>query len=468
MSLLVLTSSGRVRVIDEVMPVYQTESLVERGATAIPQAVSANFFFGKMDRAGNPQAPYPPGPAVLAVPWYLGGKHVLVNLPGVPARARTLVTDFAIVSSSATFAAAAAALTYLLFIRFGFAARNALLATLGLVFGTPLFAYSAWFFSEPLALALLMVAVLAVFPGEEEGIPIRRGIVAGLALGFLLWVRPAHLMTVAVVMAAMLAGRGPLGRKLPGIAVAATLVGCAGLALLARNYVLHGSAFDLGYPEFVEGGRRMTAFDTPFLVGLYAFLLSPGKSILLFAPVILVAPFALPQVWRRSRALAVLMVAPLMVLVLFYARYAQFDGGYSFGPRYMIPGIFLLGLTLGFVLESGSARLRTVALGLVLAGTLVNAIGMATSPLEDMAGGRYYDEQYKYRLDYNPLEGQLGLLLKYATDEKPAPIGRGFDRWFVFLRKGGVSTGWLALVGGVTTTFCFGCGWQLRRALAQS
>jgi len=51
--LFVLTSSGRVRVIDEVLPVYQTESLVERGSTAVPQAVSQDFFFGKRDLAGN-------------------------------------------------------------------------------------------------------------------------------------------------------------------------------------------------------------------------------------------------------------------------------------------------------------------------------------------------------------------------------------------------------------------------------
>jgi hypothetical protein len=211
----------------------------------------------------------------------------------------------------------------------------------------------------------------------------------------------------------------------------------------------------------------MVSFDTPLAVGLFAFLLSPGKSILLFAPVLLLAPFALPHVWRRSRALAVLMVAPLLVLLVFYAKYTQFDGGYSFGPRYLIPGIWLLGLTLGFALEYGSAKLRTVAGALVLAGALVNAIGLATSPLEDMAGGRYYDQQFNYRLDYNPLEGQLGLLLKYATDAKPAPIGRGFDRWFVFLHKGGVTTGWLVLVGGVAAAACLGAAWQLRRTIAE-
>ncbi len=403
----------------------------------------------------------------MAVPWYLVGKHVLVNLPGVPRQASTLVTDFAIVTSSAAFTAAAAALTYLLFIRLGLARRNALLAALGLVFGTPLFAYSAWYFSEPLAVAVLMIAVVAVFPREGDAFPLRGAVVAGLALGFLLWIRPAHILTVPVVMAAMLAGRGDLRRKVPGVAVVAALVGCAGLALLARNYALYGNAFEQGYPELVEGGRRMVSFDTPLAVGLFAFLLSPGKSILLFAPVLLLAPFALPHVWRRSRALAVLMVAPLLVLLVFYAKYTQFDGGYSFGPRYLIPGIWLLGLTLGFALEYGSAKLRTVAGALVLAGALVNAIGLATSPLEDMAGGRYYDQQFNYRLDYNPLEGQLGLLLKYATDAKPAPIGRGFDRWFVFLHKGGVTTGWLVLVGGVAAAACLGAAWQLRRTIAE-
>jgi len=80
-----------------------------------------------------------------------------------------------------------------------------------------------------------------------------------------------------------------------------------------------------------------------------------------------------------------------LALLAFYSRYTLFEGGYSFGPRYLIPGIWLLGLTLGFVVKDGSVRLRRVALALVLAGAVVNLIGLATSPLEDMAGGRYYD-----------------------------------------------------------------------------
>jgi hypothetical protein len=159
------------------------------------------------------------------------------------------------------------------------------------------------------------------------------------------------------------------------------------------------------------------------------------------------------------------MVAPLAILLAFYSKYTQFEAGYSFGPRYLIPGLWLLGLTFGIAVRDGSKRIRAIALALVLAGATVNVIGLATSPLEDMAGGRYYDERFDYRLDYNPLQGQLGLLLKYASDPKPAPIGLGFDRWFVFLHKGGVSTTWLAIVGGVVAAGCLAAGWQLKRSL---
>ena len=463
--LFILTSSGRVRVIDEVLPVYQIESLAERGTTAVPQAVTADFFFGKRDRAGQPQAPYPPGEAALAVPWYLAGKHVLRSLPGVGPRARTLVTDFAIVISRASFVAAAAALTFLLFVSFGLARRDAVLAALALTFATPLFAYSAWYFSEPMTIAVLMVAVLAVFPHDAGALPMRNAIVAGAALGFLLWIRQSNVITVPFVLAAMLAAPGAWRRKLLNVAVVAGLVGAAGLGLLARNYGLYGSPFDMGYPPTVEGGRRMIGFDTPLGVGLFAFFLSPGKSLLLFAPILLLAPWALPIVWRRSRALALLMIAPITVLLLFYSKYTQFEGGYSFGPRYLLPGIWLLGLTIAFVWKDGTPRLRTIAAALVVTGVAVNVIGLATSPLEDMAGGRYYDDRFNYRLDYNPIQGQLGLLVKYATDPNPAPIGLGFDRWFVFLHKGGVSTAWIALVGGVVAAGCAASGWRLKRSL---
>src|ERR1035438_9456371 len=68
--LFLLTSSGRVRTIDEVSADFEVESIATRASTTVPQAVASNLFFGKYDRRGNPQPPYGFGQAMLTVPWY--------------------------------------------------------------------------------------------------------------------------------------------------------------------------------------------------------------------------------------------------------------------------------------------------------------------------------------------------------------------------------------------------------------
>src|SRR5579883_1516166 len=78
-----LTSSGRIRNIDEYMMYDQTESLVLRQSLAVPQALLQNNFFGVYDRFGQPRPPYPPGLALVAAPTYAAGLAVVspMHLP---------------------------------------------------------------------------------------------------------------------------------------------------------------------------------------------------------------------------------------------------------------------------------------------------------------------------------------------------------------------------------------------------
>jgi hypothetical protein len=59
--------------------------------------------------------------------------------------------------------------------------------------------------------------------------------------------------------------------------------------------------------------------------------------------------------------------------------------------------------------------------------------------------GRYYDAHWTYRLNYS-LTGPTKLFWKYINDPQPARLGLGWDRWFVFLSKGGVSRATLAIL----------------------
>ena len=444
----ILTSSGRVRITDEVMAVFQTESLVLRRSTAVPQAVEAKIYYGKYDQKGQPQSANAPAQAIAAIPWYLAGQHLLLRLPGIPPGAHSVVTDFAIVLSNATFSALAVALVFWVQLQLGIAVPSAA-AMAGVVgLGTPVFCYSAWFFSEPLGGAVLLLALAALITGSA-GIDLsaRACVWGGLALGVALWVRPTYLIYVPLFFAAiLLSPRSPTCRW-RAVLIVAAVVGVFGLAALARNSMLYGSPFDFGYPEAAERGRRLNTFEAPFFTGLFAFLFSPGKSVFLFAPPILAALWALPRMWQRNRSLAFLISAVPVASLLLYSKYSQFEGGYSFGPRYLYIGILFLCLALGLAWQEGSATMRKVIVALFVVGLVVNGIGLATSPLEDMATGKYYDEQFNYRLDYNPLAGQLDLLMKYMTSDAPAPIGRGFDRWFVFLHKAGINAWTLLAIG---------------------
>jgi hypothetical protein len=87
-------------------------------------------------------------------------------------------------------------------------------------------------------------------------------------------------------------------------------------------------------------------------------------------------------------------------------------------------------------------------LAFTVAGALVQMIGMATSFIETQARGEYYDPQWHYRLSYS-LGSQVELLFHYLGSAAPAPLGLGFDRWFVFLAKVSVSHVTLLALGAL-------------------
>jgi len=430
------TSTGRVRTTDEVMTLFESESLVLRGSTAVPQAVAARLLFGRYDRQGQPRAAYAPGQALATTPWYGLGQYVLRRVPGVPQSARDMIVGFAMTLSSATFAAAAGAFAFLIFSGMGIDCWTSLAATLLLAFATPLFAYSGWFFSEPLTCALLLGAAWFLF-GRSDTIPLRRAALGGALLGFAVLVRPTHILLAPIFLIAILVRQRRSGLK--PASVAAAVIGVAVAAYLFYNYYVFGNPFQIGYPTSVEAGKHVTGFETPLWLGLFGFLFSPGKSIFLFAPPIVLALAGLPALWRRDRGLAIVATLSLPLTLGFFARYTQWEGGYCFGPRYLVPALVLLSLALGPALAEAGQSMRAVASVLFTAGFAVQALGLATSFLEAEVTHGYYNQQFDYRLGYNALGAQTELLLKYVADDAPVRIGLGFDRWFVFLSKGGVS-----------------------------
>src|SRR5262245_20682820 len=203
--LYVVTSTGRVRVPDEALTLFQSQSFVLSRSLIVPQALETNRFYGRYDLNGNPRAPYPPLHALLASPWYAIGHFVLARIPGVPAENRDLLVSFAVTLSSATFAALVAALALIFFLRIGVTLKSGLVATFLIALATPLFAYSGWFFSEPLASVFLIGAVMVLFGRRKtEDVPPSAwgDSLGGMLLGAALLVRPAHVIAVPPILMA--------------------------------------------------------------------------------------------------------------------------------------------------------------------------------------------------------------------------------------------------------------------------
>jgi hypothetical protein len=167
--------------------------------------------------------------------------------------------------------------------------------------------------------------------------------------------------------------------------------------------------------------------------------------------------------WRHSRGLATVAWLTPLISMLFFATYTQWEGGYSYGPRYLVPALALGGLALGPALERTARWVRPAAIALFAAGLLVQAIGIATSFLE-AAVGNYYDANYNYRMRFSPVWVQARLLWHYAMSPAAAPIGRGFDRWWLLLAKAGVAPSTLWAIGLMEVAGAALSGWMLWRS----
>jgi hypothetical protein len=463
-----LTSTGRVRTPDEYNTLYTTESLLLRGSTAVPQAVQLHNFYGRYDLHGQPRAAYPPGQALLCAPWYALGQYILARLPGVPPEDTDLIVAFSSCLSSATFSALTVAFIFLLVCGIGIGVRSAWFAAIIVGLGTPIFAYSGWLFSEPLTAAIFMGVALLLFGRgnlEYQSVTSRTAFVAGLILGLATIVRPTNVLAIPVFAAAVLVRYGKPALRSAFLFCAASAIGVA--LLLAHNAILFGGPFQFGYPTAAEGAKRLNTFDTPLWKGLYGFLFSPGKSVFIFAPPVIFALAGLRRLWRLERGVATVAIALPLLYLFFFARYTQWEGGYCIGPRYLVPSIMLLCLGLGPMLAAASSSMKKIALVALALGGFVQCVSLATSFMEDQVPrGRYYDANWTYRLNYS-LGGQIHLFWKYLTSGEPARLGLGWDRWFVFLHKGGVSTATLAVLG-----LCMAAGLvislsRLRRQLAE-
>ncbi len=142
---------------------------------------------------------------------------------------------------------------------------------------------------------------------------------------------------------------------------ACVLAACAcggGLLWAWYNVARFGRPFSVGYSPSLD------------FSGYAAFILAPSGSVVLFAPIAIVWIAGLFRPGATSAAHRVLLAGPLVVFYAFYGALADWSGGRSYGPRYLVPALLLLSPGAALLWDGWPTRHRVLAAAIVCAALL--------------------------------------------------------------------------------------------------
>jgi hypothetical protein len=351
----------------------------------------------------------------------------------VPALQLYLAT---ILTSSLAIALAAAVL-FLMLLNLNIKPGAAAFAVAVFGLGTPMWIYATQFWGHALASACLVFAFAAADGLQQAGSSTRHFALAaavGMAAGWAVVTEfPAAIPAVMIgVMALVYCWRSASSTR-NFLCNGAALCFTAGLCLatiLIYQKAAFGSPSRLGYEYVVNYQDTLQhgalGLTYPKWHPLIALLLGKRCGLLLFAPILVVAPFGLRRLWRSGLPRLSLCVSAGIAVyyLLFNASYLHWQAGASFGPRYLSPGLPFACLFVAPVWERSRPAIKALLAGLATFGVGVALAGVATRPvipeavtfpikdaLQEFARGEMYQQGGAWNLGSRAgLHGMMSLM----------------------------------------------------------
>ena len=321
-------------------------SFVERGSVAVDTGL------GVPGTSGQSVSRYGLGLPLVAIAAYAAIRPVA----SLSSRS-DLVAQAWVASMMPVICGLLVAALYRLSRRLGAGVRSSAFVASGALAGTFLLPYSKEFFSEPLATLLLVV-------GLERGTA-RHGGSAGLAAGGAGLTRPQAFAFAPALLWRVWRDGGWAALQRSGAALALGV-----MAAVGYNYARFGRPLTFGYAD--------AGFSTPFVQGAAGLLLHPAKSIFLFAPIVVVIPLALGDLWKSNRTAFWLISWNFVVTFAIAATWESWAGGWAWGPRLLLLGVIPAVAPVARWSEYSRLRLRIVG-ALFALGLLISAPAMIVS-----------------------------------------------------------------------------------------
>jgi hypothetical protein len=370
LSIFLLTTYARGYSTDGSQYFYTAEAFLE-GRLSIKKE---NSLGARQSDDGNFYSKAGPFQSVIEMPVILVVRALGSVLPLDGATRNEMVRGWAPSVLSALTVSGIVVLVCLIVLELGYGLASASLIGTLVALTTPHWIYARVDLTEPTHSFLLLAAFLTLLRARRAPPSVGPAILIGAMVGALILTKLSYLLVVPVFWLALLWLARPLtvGKFFKLSFACGIPIAIGGLTYLAWNYARWGSILDFGF--------QSEPFDTPLIVGLYGLLLSPGKSVFLYAPILMLAAVGLVPFARRHPFETIIIAALTIPGVIFYAKFWSWSGDWAWGPRYMVAFMALWALPIATLLATGRILHRAALTVLALGGLWVQICGVGINP----------------------------------------------------------------------------------------
>ena len=351
-----LASPGNIPSDSEVRWSIARQIVRKKGLSIEDTVRTRNFAIG-VD--GRRYSFYGLGQSICMLPFAATGLAI-EKVAGINPRIADLTGQF--LASVILFPAIGATLVWLFYrlvIELGYSKSVSVLTASVLAFATMNFHYSVITYEQTQVGVLLLLAMIFLVKNLREGrflyawfFCVSLGLCLLFRLGSAVVILPIYL-TAAVEE---ILGEGKKSRVMRvGKWLAAGVCGMGGIIIFLGwyNYIRFGSILESGYglcTSTALGGHGI--FESRSLPTLAAMLFSPGKSIFLYNPILLLFPLYVYGFYRRHKVVALATFFAIFANFVFHSFLTAWAGDYAWSIRYQVPVLAFLVLPVVVLLFS--------------------------------------------------------------------------------------------------------------------
>lgn len=280
----------------------------------------------------------------------------------------------------------------------GYSQPVSAIATLIYGLATSAWPYSKYDFSEPTLTTLLLVALYLVLrwgKDRRDRLLLAAG-AAALGAAVTKYVAAVLLPFIVIAIVAEHLEKRPslqalrsAVRPVATFAIPFVLVAVPAVVYLNQRYGYYPSIFE------AWAGIQRGWLPLPFHIGLEGLLFSPGRSVFLYSPPVLLALLSVVPFVRRHGLRSIAIIGIIILYFVLYSKKVAWHGGGGWGPRYQVVIIPLVVLLLAPLIERAAAQRHQFARYALLA---VFLLGVGVQTLAVAKGFNDYLGVFRYQI----------------------------------------------------------------------